>query len=119
MNSFLERLLFPHMNLGAESSQFKPGLKTGFIYSMGMPEARFDAYLRQFFTFRMEMMQRELGQIEVFYSFERILTTDQRNSNASILTEAQLQQKAAEFQGECERAYAFGKSLAVTQSSLD
>ena len=107
MSSFLERLLFPHMDSGPDSSLFQGNLKAGFIYTMGMPRDRFDKYLRQFFEFTSGMMIREFGNLDILYSFDTILTVDDRYINADTRPEHEVEQKNADILTERRKAYEF------------
>jgi multimeric flavodoxin WrbA len=114
MRSFLERLLFPYMDYaGPDSSLFKGNLKAGFIYTMGMPRHRFDKYLRQFFEFSTDMISRELGNLDILYSFNTILTVDHRDITVETRSENEIERKKAEFLTDCKKAYEFGKKLAT------
>jgi putative NADPH-quinone reductase len=113
MRSFLERLLFPSMAYaGPDSSSFQRNLKAGFIYAMGMPRDRFDKYLRQFFEFSNDMISRDLGNLDVLYSFDTILTVDHK-FNVETRTECEIERRNAEFLADCTKAYEFGRRLAT------
>jgi multimeric flavodoxin WrbA len=113
MSSFLERLLFPHMDSGPDSSLFQGNLKAGFIYTMGMPRDRFDKYLRPFFEFTTGMMIREFGNLDILYSFDTILTVDHRYINADTRSEHELERMNAEFLTDRGKAHEIGERLAT------
>lgn len=114
MRSFLERLLFPYMDYaGPDSSLFRGDVKTGLIYTMGMPEERFEKYFREFFEFSNNMIGRDFGDLDVLYAFDRSLPIGQQDNNDETPSERERERRDAEILADREKAYALGNRLAM------
>ena len=116
MHSFLERLLFPHLAYDEKHSMnFPKKLKTGWIYTMNIPEKRLRlSGYRQIFKQNKNLMRRAFGASE-FLIVTDTYQFDDYSKYASSLFDAKHKAKRRRevFPKDCEKAFAMGVRMAA------
>lgn len=115
MHCFLERLLFaPMVYANPPRSLFPRRIRTGFIYTMNVPEAR-SKELGYDRTFKATegFMQRTLGHSETFCAYDTCQMADFSKVVMEYMDPAhKLARRTQAFPEECKRAFEFGRRLA-------
>ncbi len=116
MHSFLERLLFaPMVYANPPRTLFSRKLKTGFIYTMNLPEklSAERGYDTMFRTTE-ATLARTLGHAETFCAYDTCQMADFSKVVMEYMDPAhKLARKKQAFPAECERAHEFGRKLAA------
>jgi multimeric flavodoxin WrbA len=112
--SFLERLLFPYLTYTVPyGTLFPKKIKTGFIYTMNVPEEMSKEYgYEQIFTTNERYMQMLLGSAESLCAFD----TCQVDDYSKVVIESfdpihKARRRAEVLPVECQRAFELGKRL--------
>ena len=118
MKSFLERLLFPHYRYareGAAPSLFPRAIPTGFIYTMGAPEARMkECGYDQAIALNQMFLAKVFGRSEAMvscdtYQFEDYARIDQDRYDEAV----KAAQRDRQFPLDCRKAFELGARLAA------
>lgn len=114
MKSFMERLLFPFTEYSVGySSLFPRKIRTGFIYTMNVPEElmREIGYDRQF-KLHQATLQRIFGTSEYMCSFDTYQFDDYSKYASSRFDPAKKKQRHEEvFPKDCTKAFEMGEKL--------
>jgi multimeric flavodoxin WrbA len=115
MKSFMERLLFPFTEYSINyASLFPRKIKTGFIYTMNVPEdmMRQIGYDRQF-DLHQATLQRIFGASEYMCSFDTYQFDDYSKYASSRFDPVKKKQRHEEvFPQDCEKAFEMGARFA-------
>lgn len=113
--SFLERLLFPYLTYTVPYGTLFPGkIKTGFIYTMNVPEERGKEFgYEQVFATNERYVQMLLGSAETLCAYD----TCQVDDYSKVVIESfdpihKAKRRAEVLPLECQRAFELGKRLA-------
>lgn len=116
MQSFLERLIFPFLTYTDPSvSLFPKNIRTGFIYTMGLPEkmASEIGYKQRFLGME-RLLTRILGSSETLLSFDTYQFKDYSKVVATRFNpEEKLKRRQEIFPKDCQKAFEMGARLAV------
>jgi len=118
MKAFLERLLFPQYRYVKESDPvqtlFPRVIPTGFIYTMGAPEARMREYgYDQAIALNQMFLGRVFGRSEAMVSCDTCQFDDYSKIDQDRFDVAQkLASRRERFPEDCRKAYALGERLA-------
>lgn len=115
MKSFMERLIYPYLVYDLErSSLFKRKISTGFIYTLGAPEARVkeQGYDSQFKITEM-LMSRMFGSAETLAVYDTLQFGDYSKYVASSFDPAAKAKRREDvFPLECKQAFDMGARFA-------
>jgi multimeric flavodoxin WrbA len=117
--SFLERLLFPYLTYTVPyGTLFSGKIKTGFIYTMNVPEERGKEFgYEQVFATNERYVQMLLGSAETLCAYD----TCQVDDYSKVVIESfdpvhKAKRRAEVLPLECQRAFALGQRLAGVES---
>jgi multimeric flavodoxin WrbA len=112
MRSFMERLIFPYYTYTIQSeSLFPKKIKTGFIYTMNIPE-EFKEIYREHFTANESFMNQVFGGVESLYCFDTYQFEDYSKVVMEIFDpELKAKRRKEVFPEDCEKAFSMGARL--------
>ncbi|AAK80473.1 multimeric flavodoxin WrbA [Clostridium acetobutylicum] len=114
MRSFMERLLFQYLVYDKDhSSLFNRKIKTGFIYTMNVPETYLDSVgYNKLFESNEATLKRIFGASEYILSTDTYQFDDYSKYEASMFdVEAKKKRREEVFPEDCKRAYEMGASF--------
>jgi multimeric flavodoxin WrbA len=115
MRSCLERLVFPYIVYDPDhSTLFKKKIRTGMIYTMGVPESRLtEAGYQQRFSFYEALMKRVFGEAESLIVTDTYQFNDYSKYVSTLFdAEAKKKRREEEFPKDCRKAFDIGVSFA-------
>ncbi|MDR3566153.1 MAG: flavodoxin family protein [Negativicutes bacterium] len=115
MASFLDRLLFQYLvYANPPQSLFPRKIRTGFIYTMNVPEEQMTEYgFDQHLIFNENMLRRVFGEAETLGSFDTYQFEDYSKVVAARFDPEQKARRREEvFPGDCQKAFQMGARFA-------
>jgi multimeric flavodoxin WrbA len=115
MQSFLERLVFPYLTYtDPPQSLFPKKIRTGFVYTMGLPEELADEFgYRQRFAGIERFLTRIFGSSETLLSFDTYQFKDYSKVVATRFNpEEKLKRRQEIFPKDCQKAFEMGARFA-------